>query len=132
MVTDRLLESQDKPLLADSLSKDEHHKDTTTPDFFYAPGTVCKVYEDEDGPICFVRCTKVLRLDIQYKDNEDKKRNLKAMISGFDSLEKKARDNGYTEIAFKTNSPLMKAFCTRRFGFVEECGACGELKKYLL
>lgn len=131
MVTDRLIGTQDARILAASLARDEHHKDTTVPDFFYTPGTVCKVYEDEAGPICYVRCSKVLRLDIQYADNEDRKRNLNAMISGFDELEKKARTNGYTEVVFKTNSPLLKKFCIRRFGFVEECGSCGELRKYL-
>lgn len=128
MVKDRLIDAQDKVLLAVSLSKDEHHKDTS-PDFFYTPGTVCKVYEDSDGPICFVRCAKVLRLDIQYADNEDRKRNLKTMLSGFDGLEKTARNNGYTEIEFQSNSELLKTFCTRRFGFVEESG--GLMRKYL-
>lgn len=129
MVKDRLIDSQDKVLLAVSIAKDEHHKDTTTPGFFYAPGTVSKVYEDEQGPVCFVRFSKVLRLDIQYVNNDDKKRNFKVMVSGFGALEKQARDNGYTEIEFQSNSDLLKKFCISRFGFVEEAG--GMMRKLL-
>lgn len=128
-MTDRLIAESDRELLASSLSKDEHHKDTTKPDFFYAPGTVTKVYEDEQGPVCFARCTKVLRLDIQYADNDAHRRNLNVMTKGFDSLVRKAQDNGYTEICFQSNSPLLKKFCIQRLGFVEE--DAGVLRKYI-
>src|ERR1700743_501744 len=75
VITDRFIEQKDLPLLAISLENDEHHKGTT-PEFFTELGTVTKVYEDELGPICFVRGAKALRLDIQYVDNNDKKRNM--------------------------------------------------------
>ena len=127
MVTDRFLETRDLPLLALSLAKDEIHKGTE-PEFFTQPGTVCKVYEDEIGPICFVRGTKALRLDIQYVSNDDTKRNMKAMLGGFDKLADKARENGFTEIVFQSNSPLLKKFCIKAFGFYEYEG---ELRKHL-
>lgn len=127
MIIDRYLEPDDMPTLAISLARDEHHKGTD-PEFFTQYGTVCKVYADELGPICFVRGTKALRLDIQYVDNGDKKRNMSAMLEGFDKLAAKAKENGFTEIVFQTNSPLLKRFCTKAFGFIE---SSGELRKFI-
>lgn len=128
MVTDRMIEPSDLPLLAESLAHDAYHK-TTTPEFFTQPGTVAKVYEDKDGPILVVRGAKALRLDLQYLNNDDTKRNLTAMMDGFDGLVKKARENGFQEVLFTTNNPLLKKFCMRRFGFVEVDGC--ELRKFL-
>ena len=127
MVRDRFIESEDMPVLSVSLAKDEYHKGTS-PEFFTAPGTVCKVYEDELGPICFVRGTKALRLDIQYVDNNDRKRNMAAMLEGFDALAAKARENGFTEIIFQSNNRMLKRFCVKAFGFVE---SDGELRKFI-
>lgn len=127
MVEDRLIEPGDITLLEVALAKDEDHKETE-PAFFYQPGTVCKVYSDEFGPILFARGSAVLRLDLQYVDNKDVKRNMKAMLDGFDALAKKARENGFGEIIFNSNSPMMRRFCTKRFGFVE---SGNELRKFL-
>lgn len=134
MVFDRFMVPEDLPILEMSLAIDPHHVGTT-PDFFLQDGTVTKVYEDERGPIMFVRGAvikrfdkKVLRLDIQFVSNEDAKRNARAMFSGFDKMSQRAKDNGFEEIYFCSNSPLLIAFCTRRFGFVE---SNGELRKAL-
>lgn len=127
MVTDRFLEPNDMPLVAISLARDENHKGTE-PEFFTEYGTVTKVYEDELGPICFVRGAKALRLDIQYVDNSDKKRNMTAMLEGFDRLAAKAKENGFTEVIFNTNNALLRKFCIKAFGFVDS-GA--ELRKLI-
>lgn len=127
MITDRLIESSDLPLLAESLSKDEFHK-TTKPEFFREPGTICKVYEDEQGPVLFARASKTLRLDLQYVDNADHKRNLTAMLDGFEGMARKARENGFVDICFNTNSILLKQFCIKRLGF-EEVDGCVLRKK---
>lgn len=127
MIRDRLLQEGDYTLLELSLAKDEHHRGTA-PEFFVQPGTITKVYEDEKGPVLFVRGAKALRLDIQYVSNDDHKRNIKAMLAGFDGLTKKAAENGFTEIIFNSNNHALKKFCTKRFGFVE---SDGELRKYL-
>lgn len=126
-VTDRWMTPDDLPLLAISLAKDEHHQGTD-PDFFTQPGTVTKVYSDEDGPICFVRGSKALRLDIQYLDNHDRKRNMKAMLGGFYQLAKQAKENGFSEITFQTDNAMLRRFCQKAFGFVE---SQGELRRLL-
>jgi hypothetical protein len=127
MITDRFLQESDITLLEFSLAKDEHHQGTP-PEFFVQPGTITKVYEDEKGPVLFVRGAKSLRLDIQYVDNNDTERNKEAMLQGFDGLVKKARDNGFTEVIFTTNSRALAVFCKRNFGFEE---IEGELRKYI-
>lgn len=127
MVTDRLYEAGDELLLTASIEADEHHKGTPA-SFFTEPGAVCKVYEDERGPICFVRGSKALRLIVQFKDNNDIKRNLKAIVAGIPDIADKARQNGFTEIVFDTANPALASFCKKRFGFVEHEG---ELRRLL-
>lgn len=127
MITDRFMEEDDLSLLELSLSRDEHHKETT-PAFFTEPGTLSKVYEDNRGPILFVRGTPILRLDIQYVDNADFGRNKQAMLEGFPALAQKAKANGYKEIVFESSVRALRIFCKRHFGF-EECS--GELRKIL-
>lgn len=128
MVTDRFIEPSDMETLAISLAKDEYHKETEA-EFFTQVGCVSKVYEDELGPIMFVRGAKALRLDIQFVDNLDARRNMKAMLERFPDLVQKAKENGFSEIVFVTNSPLLKSFCERRLGF--ETLAGDELRKVI-
>lgn len=116
MITDRFMEDSDLPLLDLSLSQDKFHTGTT-PEFFQAPGTVTKVYEDQHGPVLFVRGSSVLRLDIQYVLNEDIERNKAAMLEGFPPFAAKAKANGYSEIVFQTNNPFLARFCKQNFGF---------------
>ena|ERR1035437_6829242 len=127
MVTDRFLEHRDLPILEKSLAQDEYHQGTDA-SFFTQYGTLCKTYADEAGPILFVRASKALRIDIQYVSNSDTKRNMKAMLTGFDELAKKAKENGFLEIIITSNVDMMRKFCIRRFGFVEERG---ELRKFI-
>lgn len=123
MITSRYITDDDYSLLASSLMLDEHHKDTPA-SFFYADGTVCSVYEDEKGPICFVRGKPIIekgvgiiQLDIQYLNNDDGRRNLKAMLTGFPELENKAKDNGFSGFFFISTVPLLRNFCIKRLGF---------------
>jgi hypothetical protein len=125
MLRNRLIEENDFTVLCDSLSQDEYHRGTE-PDFFYEFGTQCLVYEDDHGPICFVKGTPIvfnecliIRLDIQYVNNSDAKRNLKAMVIGFPELERLARENGVAGFFFESNSPALRQFCTKRLGFQE-------------
>lgn len=127
MITDRWLQAEDLPALAASLAKDEYHKNTT-PDFFLQPGTACKVYEDEKGPIMFVRGTKALRMDIQFFDNNDSERNREVMITQFPAFVEKVKEHGFTELIFCTDSRALRAFCKRQFKFKE---VEGELRKFI-
>jgi hypothetical protein len=123
MITNRFITKEDYPLLEGSLLLDEFHQGTTA-DFFFEEGTVCSVYQDENGPILFVRGKPILydsigiiQLDIQYLNNYDAKCNLKAMTEGFPELEKKAKENGFSGFFFISNVPLLRKFCIKRLGF---------------
>jgi len=126
-VRDRSLQPSDLPLLAESLSSDAFHKGTT-PEFFSQYGTVCNVYEDDKGPICYVRGSKALRLELHFADNYDAERNTDALRNGVATLAQKARENGFLEIVFTTNNPALAAFAKDVFGFEE---SAGELRKVL-
>lgn len=128
MTSSRYLEEHDAALLAESLAKDTFHKDTPVK-FFYAPGSMSLMYEDEQGPVFVVRGTKALRLDIQFLDNRDFERNRKTLEDQFPGFVEKARENGFTELVFTSDSPLLRRFFKqKRYGFVE-CE--GELRKFL-
>jgi hypothetical protein len=117
MVTDRLMNGlEDELNLAMSLTLDEHHHDTPV-SFFKQEGTLTKVYEDKQGPICFARVTKSLRLDIHFLDNGDERRNASVLFQGIKPLVENARANGFTEIVFTTNVEKLKDFCVKVFKF---------------
>lgn len=125
MITNRFIEEKDHPLLVESLSKDAFHQGTGL-DFFLEEGTVCSVYEDESGPILFVRGkpiiyknVAVIQLDIQYLDNNDARRNMKAMTEGFPVLATQAKANGFMGFFFESSVPLLRKFCVKRLGFQE-------------
>jgi hypothetical protein len=123
MITNRIITLEDYNLLANSLLLDEYHKDTY-PGFFYAEGTMCSVYSDEKGIVCFVRGKPIyngsiafIQLDIQYLNNSDGKRNLRVMLEGFPELEKLAKLNGFSGFFFESTAPLLRKFCVKRLGF---------------
>jgi hypothetical protein len=116
MVTDRLLEETDEQWLADSLAKDVHHQGTTVA-FFQQEGTMSRVFSDEQGPICVARCSKSLRIDIQFLDNEDRKRNAKVLAAGIEGVTAAAKAAGYSELVFTTSNPKLAAFCEHAFGY---------------
>lgn len=123
----RSLEERDKSLLQESLAKDQYHKETPV-EFFYSAGAATLVYEDDAGPVFVVRGTKALRMDIQFLDNNQFDRNRKMLEENFHDFAERARQQGFTELVFCSNSPLLIAFCKRKFGFAE---VQGELRRYL-
>ena len=125
---ERMIAPEDHALLADSLKDDQYHQ-KTTPEFFYAPGSFCKVYEDSEGPVMFVRGTKAIRLDIQFVNNRDFERNRKTMVEEFSAFADSCRQAGFTEIVFNTTSPLLRRFCKQTLKFVDVEG--NELRFFL-
>ena len=121
MITERWINENDYSPLKDSLAKDEYHRDTR-PDFFYTPGTVCKVYEDEKGPIMYVRGCKSLRIDIQFFSNHDYERNREVLTTKFKEFVNTCKASGFKELVFNTDSPLLKRFCIQKLNFFEVSG----------
>lgn len=116
----RNLKEEDKALLADLIAADLHHQDSTQPDFFFRDGTKCLVYESEDQEHqMFVRLSNSLRLDIQF-NNDDKVFNAKTILTAFPRLKAWAKQKGFSEIVFDSQSLELIAFLTKRFGFRKE------------
>jgi hypothetical protein len=115
----RHIAEDDRPLLQQWIADDEDHKDTTAPDFWLSPENLSHVYEDENGPVLFVKMSKVLRLDIQF-DNKAKVRNAKVILRGFPGLAKLAKEAGFREIVFCSKSKGLVGFLKRAFGFTAE------------
>src|SRR6267378_3975443 len=124
----RLIAEQDRGILQESLANDQYHKDTTSADFFYDPRVTSLVYSGKKGPIAVLRCTKALRLDIQFLSNSSKMDKARFMIENFPALAERAVESGYTEIIFNTENPELKAFCEKKFGFF---ASHGEFRKLL-
>lgn len=129
IITERWLNTnEDYDVLSISLSKDEFHK-TTKPEFFYAEGTASKIYEDEKGPIFVMRGSKSLRLDIQFIDNNNKKRNAIAMLHALKGTVEQAKANGFKELIFNTSNKALEQFCIKYMGFEKIDGQ--ELRKFI-
>lgn len=127
MIKTRFIDENDRAVLEESLKKDDFHKETTA-DFFYDTRVVTNVYEDEMSPIMFVRGSKALRMDIQFLDNKDNKRNAKALLALGSRIIEQARNAGFNEMIFNTTNKNLANFCKTYFGFVE---SEGELRKFL-
>lgn len=123
-MTYRLLQPEDYNILLESLEQDEYHANNNTM-FFVEQGTITVVYEDDKGIVLFLRGkpdNDSLRLDIQFIDNNDGKRNLKMMLFEFPQLEERAKSSGFKNVWFESNVPLMRKFCVSRLGFKESGG----------
>jgi hypothetical protein len=106
-------------MLQKALDQDEYeHADVSqyTMDSAYS-----EVYEDENGPIGVLRCTKVLRMVCVWTCNEDKKRNALGTIEAVKNVVERAKANGFREIIFHTDSPTLAKFC-QKLGFNESSG----------
>lgn len=117
MVTSRHIEEADIAVLVASLAQDVFHPGVKT-EVFYEPGTLTNVYEDEAGPIMFVRGCRSLRIDMCFVNNGDNERNKAAMLAGFEKLAAGAKAAGFKDIVTSSNSPVLVAFGEKYFGFV--------------
>ena len=116
MITHRPIEEKDFPTIEKEVREDACHKDWLRPAFFVQPNTVSRVYEDELGPILFLRMSNCLRLHIQFCDVQ-KERTRRCLITQFAEVVQQAKANGFTSIIFDTESPTLKFFCHRYLGF---------------
>ena len=125
MITSRYATFDDYNMLANSLLRDDYHKATDV-GFFYEEGTVCSIFEDDHGPVLFVRGKPIVKegvgiiqLDIQFLNNEDAKRNMRTMLEGFPILENRAKEAGFAGFIFQSTAPFLRKFCIRRLGFID-------------
>lgn len=122
MITSRRIVEDDLPLLQASIDKDEHHSGDDI-NFWTNPYCLVNLYEDDDGPVLFLRGSVlregIARLDIQFVNNDDGKRNLRCMSIGFALMEEMLKKHNFIGVVFESKSPLLKKYCQKRLGFEE-------------
>jgi hypothetical protein len=118
MISHRPITPEDFPTIEREVREDACHKDWLKPSFFTQPNTVSRVYEDERGPILFLRMSNCLRLHIQFCD-VDKERIRKCLITQFPEVVQNAKAAGYLQIMYDTASRTLAWFCRRYLGFVD-------------
>ena len=118
---DRQLEQTDLAELQISMDKDGCHKGINV-ETFLQPNTVSRVVEDETSSILVYKCSKTLRLDTQFLDNTDVRRNRDAILETFPKVLELAKVNGFNEIIFQTANPILKRFMSKHFQFEESVG----------
>jgi len=125
----RRLTEDDKPILKSMIAWDmDHTAKALQPEFFYAHG-LCLCFEDEDGPVFYVRLdceTSVnhpitqspdtVRVHIQF-DERIPLRTLRTLKQGFEVVKDRCRVAGARRMVFDSLSPHLRTFCRRRFGF---------------
>lgn len=121
MITSRPLTIEDEALLQAALDQNEFHPDQR-PEYYVGPNKFSKIYEDEVGPIGVLRYTKSLRLATVWCDNNDRERNAASIIQAISDSVALAKESGFLEIIFETNSDLLKHFCTNKLGFEQAEG----------
>jgi hypothetical protein len=127
MITTRWIRPEDQELIAESLKTDEYHFGNDA-EFFYDPNACCNVYEDENGPIMFLRgCIyqgnpELVGIDIQFMSNDDSRRNMEALLLANNVWAAQCKENGFKELVFSTRSLRLKRFCMKYLGFAEVDG----------
>lgn len=120
-MTSRPLGVADLPMLQRALDQDEYeHLETKN---FTMDSAYSVVYEDEKGQIGVLRYTKEsdrLRLVTVWCNNADKERNAASIILAIADTLRLAKQGGYKEIVFFTESPSLARFCTDRLGFKKD------------
>lgn len=85
----------------------------------YMVNGVTFVYGDK--PVTFLNYEKILRVRVQWSDEQDRDGNREALVQMVEDAVKLARDNGYKEIIFQTSNKALGKAATR-LGFEESPG----------
>jgi len=119
MLKGRLIEESDRELLQKFINDDPIHSASgTTPDFFMENDCATIVYEDETGPIFFIKSTKALVIDIQFLEKASL-RTAKALKEGYPMFKQCAKQSGYKWLIFDSIAPKLVSFCKKLFGATE-------------
>lgn len=116
MINHRPMKVEDIPTLQAAIDQNEFHPNQKT-SYYTGEKMYTEIYEDETSPIGFLRYTKALRLCTVWCDNGDRVRNGASIMQAIENSVKLAIADGFNEILFETNSPLLEKFCTSKLDF---------------
>jgi hypothetical protein len=115
MLRARKLVEADREKIAAWMAQDADHK-TLDPAAFWEPGTESFALEDEDGTVMYVRCSNVMRIDIQF-DTDARDRTRAMLREGFEWLKGEAKRRSYREMIFDSVAKPLIWFCMKTLGF---------------
>ena len=119
-MTSRPLNSSDIPMLEQALVADEFPHSSSR--YYMEDKSYSEVYENDNGPVGVLRYSKALRLVAVFRDNSPSVQNAKTVIKMITDAVKRAKDSGFSEIIFNTQSPALAKFCVDKLNFVESKG----------
>jgi hypothetical protein len=108
------IHDQDRELLTEWILAEPSHKSTA--EFYYEPKTKSVLYSDEEGPVCVVRYSSALRLDMDFAPGISKERIKEAMKSQLPEIAEQAKAQGFKELIFDSLSQPLIRFC-EKLGF---------------
>ena len=108
------------------INADPGHADKMTADFFLEPGRFHSVFAigDEEGTVCYAREEaegNKIRMHLQF--GVDKRRVMHTFREAYRMISEDAKQRGFTEIAFESQSPALVKFMMQEFHFTAECTA---------
>ena len=116
----RLMAVEDKDALQTAMDKNTWHPGQQAES--YMVNGVTFVYGDEPlKPVTFLNYEKILRVRVQWSDEQDRDGNKEALVQMVEDAVKLARDNGYGEVIFQTDNPALAKYAVR-LGFEESRG----------
>lgn len=114
----RVIAVEDRQAIQDAMDKNTWHPGQRAES--YMVNGVTFVYGDEK-PVTFLNYEKILRVRVQWTDEQDREQNKAALIQMVEDAVHLARENGYGEIIFQTDNPALAEFCGK-LGFEESRG----------
>jgi len=114
----RKLTEADCSKIEELIEKDPLHRGKGSADNFYEPGTEVMAVEDGDG-VFYVQISRALRVRALFDvDPAKKSKNAKMLIKFTPCLAEMARQSGFREMLFATESKPLAEF-EKRLGFQE-------------
>ncbi len=124
----RKLLPDDRVILSRMIAADaEHTARGMTADFFHVPppNRISLCFEDDDGPVFYVRldCESPtsIRIHMQF-DEATPLRTARLLVQGFEVVKAKCQEAGAEHMVFDSLNARLREFCMRRFGFTPVSG----------
>lgn len=105
------------------IEHDPYHKDCLNPEWWLTGnGLLSFRVDDQNGAVMYIRTEPddgLLRIHTQFAPEQEvsKLRVVKAIVKGLPKLEQLARQNDLIGFVYRSVSPLLIEFMTKKFGF---------------
>ncbi len=103
-----------REMLARWIDADVYHAGQNAEDWLRErPGVENMLVLDRKGPLFFLRCSNVMRTDIQFAPGESRELRVRigmALKSGLPWLANESRKRGFREMIFESSSPKLVQF----------------------